>query len=165
MTHPAAAQLAPRLATGDDVDAIVAVINAAYRAEDFFIRGDRTHRADITEHVGVPGTVFLVVDAPDSTELAAAVRVSVTDHVGHFAMLSVAPRLQGMGLGRVLIAAIEDYCRRAGCARLELEVVDLREELPPYYRSLGFEITGTAPFPVPEKLRRPAHLLLMGKTL
>jgi hypothetical protein len=43
--------------------------------------------------------------------------------------------------------------------------VDLRTELPPFYRRLGYEQTGTAPFSDPEKATRPCHFILMSKAL
>ena len=48
---------------------------------------------------------------------------------------------------------------------MDLEVVNLREELPPFYQRFGFEVSGTAPFPDPHKLRRDAHLVVMSKPL
>jgi ribosomal protein S18 acetylase RimI-like enzyme len=46
---------------------------------------------------------------------------------------------------------------------LELEVVDLRTELPAFYERFGFEVTGRRPFPDPETLTRPADMIVMGK--
>ena len=155
----------PRLATTDDVPGLVRVINDAYRVEDFFIDGDRTNAADIRDKLAVERGGFLVVDGEADGWLAAAVYVEIRGGRGYFAMLSVDPRRQGQGLGRMLVSAAEAHCRAAGCDWLDLEIVDLRPELPAFYAPLGFGPIGTAPFPEPRKLRRPAHLVVMTKTL
>ena len=153
-----------RKATTDDIPEIVRIINLAYRVEDFFVTGDRTNFDDIAERMSDANTAVLVVDA-DRPGLAAAVCVDVHDGTGHFAMLSVDPASQGKGLGRALVAAVEKFCREAGCTALDLEVVNLRTELPPFYQALGFSPTEIAPFEPASKLRRAAHLIRMTKLL
>jgi ribosomal protein S18 acetylase RimI-like enzyme len=152
-----------RVAVESDVTEIVRVINAAYRVEDFFVNGNRTSDADVRRRMS-EGVVFLVIDGNPGT-LSAAVAVDVHEGRGHFAMLSVDPSLQGSGLGRVLIDDIEEFCRDAGCTDLDIEVVNLREELPAFYRRFGFTDAGTFPFTPVEKLKREAHLVKMSKSL
>ncbi len=153
-----------RYATEGDIDEIVRVINAAYRVEDFFVRGNRTNVEDVTARMNAPGACFIVADRGDGV-LVAATSVDVHEDRGHFAMLSVDPAVQGKGYGRMLIDAVEDHCRKSGCAHLDIEVVNLREELPPFYKRLGFVPTTTAQFSDTGKLTREAHLLLMRKTI
>ena len=154
-----------RYATPDDVPELVRIINLAYRVEDFFVDGDRTNAADVKSRMEAPGACFIVVDSPGGRTLAAGVWVEVHDRRGHFAVLSVDPAQQGKGLARMLIDAVEDHCRNAGCNALDIEVVDLRHELPAFYSKFGFESIGTAPFTDSGKLRRPAYLNLMSKSL
>jgi GNAT superfamily N-acetyltransferase len=153
-----------RKATTDDIPEIVRIINIAYRVEDFFVNGDRTNSDEIAVRMSGANTAVLVVDA-DRPGLAAAVCVDLHDERGHFAMLSVDPASQGKGLGRALVTAVENYCRDAGCTALDLEVVNLRSELPPFYEALGFSPAETAPFEPASKLRRDAHLIRMTKQL
>jgi GNAT superfamily N-acetyltransferase len=155
----------PRTAGRFDIPEIVRVINAAYRVEDFFVNGNRTSDTDIAARMATPGVSFLVLDDEIPGRLAAAVSVDVLDGRGHFAMLSVDPDHQGKGLARSLMSAIEDHCRSAGCTELDIEVVNLREELPAFYTAFGYTPSGTAPFTPPEKLTRPAHLVRMTKKL
>lgn len=154
-----------RFATEQDVPEIVRIINSAFRVEDFFVKGDRTTTADIAARMADPDTHILVVDAADKGVLAAAVVVDVHDGRGHYAMLSVDPPFQGHGLARLLTNAVEAHCRAAGCESLDIEVVNLREELPAFYRLMGFEPVDTAPFPDKVKLRRDAHMVRMTKRL
>ncbi len=164
-TSPASIPWRHRLATSDDVPALVRLINAAYRLEEFFVTGDRTSAQAIRDRMAPADAAFLVVDAPTAGQLAAAVFVLVRGDRGYFGMLSVDPSHQRRGLGRWLALAAEAHCRAAGCVALDIDVVDLRTELPPFYESLGFRPVATAPFPHPERLRRAAHLVVMSKSL
>jgi len=154
-----------RYAIEADIPEIVRIINSAFRVEDFFVNGDRTNAADIAARMADPHVRFLVVDGDESGALAAAVVVDVHDSRGHFAMLSVDPPLQGRGLARVLMNAIEDHCRAARCDTVEIEVVNLREELPAFYDAMGYIPSDTAPFPDKSKLSRDAHMVRMTKRL
>ncbi len=154
-----------RYATSKDIPELVRVINLAYRVEDFFIDGDRTNAADVQARMEAPESCFIVVDSDKDDSLAAAVFVDIHDNRGHFAVLSVDPACQGKGLARLLIDAVEKHCRDAGCHSLDIEVVNLRLELPAFYEKFGFKPDGTAPFPSNEKLTRDAHLMLMSKPL
>ena len=154
-----------RFATSDDIPEIVRIINSAFRVEDFFIDGDRTNEADIAARMAEPDVRFLVVDAPESGALAATVLMDIHGNRGHFAMLSVDPPFQGKGFSRLLMNAVEEQCREAGCSALDIEVVNLREELPAFYGANGFAPVTSLPFPDERKLRRDAHLVRMTKRL
>lgn len=153
-----------RWAASDDIPEIVRVINAAYRVEAFFIHGQRTDAGEIGAKLDTPGAAFLVVDGVNGT-LAAAVLVEVRGERGYFGMLSVDPVRQKEGLGRRLVEDAEAHCRAAGCTVMDIVVVDLRTELPPYYERFGYRVTGTQPFHSPGKLKQPAYLVLMSKAL
>lgn len=153
-----------RYATESDVPEIVRIINSAFRVEDFFIDGNRTSDAEITTRMADPHVRIIVVDA-DAGSLAAAVVVDVHESRGHFGMLSVDPPSQGRGVSRLLLNAVEEHCRSAGCSSLDIEIVNLREELPAFYKAMGFVPADTAPFPDTLKLKRDAHMVRMTKDL
>jgi GNAT superfamily N-acetyltransferase len=154
-----------RYATTDDIPEIVRIINAAFRVEDFFIDGDRTNEADISARMAEPDVRFLVIDSPEPGVLAATVMMDIHGGRGHFGMLSVDPPFQGKGLSRLLMKAVEERCREAGCSDLDIEIVNLREELPAFYAANGFVPVSTEPFPEQRKLRRDAHMVRMTKPL
>ncbi len=159
----------PRVATAEDVPALVALINRAYRVEEPFIAGPRTGEDDVRRRLAKADACFLVIDGdgPDARAgaPAGAVYVELRGARGYLGMLSVDPDRQHRGLGRALVAAVEARCRAAGCRFLDLDVVSLRRELPPFYARLGFAAYDTAPFPEPARLRREACLVLMTKPL
>ena len=157
--------MTPRLATVADSGALTRLINAAYRVEAFFLRGERTSEPDVLARIETPGADFLVIDGTAPGGLAGTVYVEIGGDRGYFGLLSVDPDCQGTGLGRVLVEAAESYCRAAGCRVLEIDVVNLRTELPPFYAKFGFRPVGETPFPAPAKLKQPVHLILMSKPL
>jgi GNAT superfamily N-acetyltransferase len=154
--------LTTRLAVPADAPALAALISLAYRVEDFFKIGDRTDPDDVRRRM--ENAAFLLLE-DESGRLAGGVYVKTKGSTGYFGMLSIDPSRQGQGLGTRLITAAEDYCRAAGCTAMELEVVNLRTELPPYYRRFGYVETGTRPFPDHEKAKLPCHFIVMSKPL
>jgi hypothetical protein len=68
-------------------------------------------------------------------------------------------------LAKRLIHAVDMRCRQAGCAWLDPSVVSQRQTLIEYYTRLGFVETGELPFPAPEKILKPLHLVQMSKEL
>jgi len=160
------AVLHARIAGDADVPELTRLINAAYLVERFFLVGDRTSPEQVRARLQHPASCFLVIDDPAAPErLAACVWAEVREGRGYFGMLAVEPAWQGRGLARLLITAVENHCRAAGGRFLDISVVNLRSELPAFYRQFGFAPYGTAPFHDPAKLTRPAHLVLMTKPL
>ncbi len=151
-----------RQAVGSDVANITALVNLAYRIEDFFKIGDRTDEADVREHFS--SGAFLLIDAQDGG-LAGCVYTEIRNELGYFGMLSSHPERRGAGLGRSLIAAAEAHCTAQGCTTMELEVVNLREELRPWYARLGYEECDVRPFVASEHTRVPCHFVVMRRPL
>jgi N-acetylglutamate synthase-like GNAT family acetyltransferase len=153
-----------RVATTEDVPVLVRVINAAYLVEQFFIRGDRTSAEEVESLIRATDGDFLVLETPDG-EIAGCVHAKIDKGRGYLGFLSVEPACQGQGLGRRLVTAVATYCESAGCEALDLDVFNLRPELPPFYASLGFDAQSEAPFEKQELLLQPAHLIRMTKPL
>lgn len=153
-----------RIATPTDIPEIVRLTNLAFRVEDFFIDGDRTDLADVSERMAREAGCFLVIDGPKQGALVASAYVELRGPRGYFAMLAIDPARQGSGLGREVVHAIEERCRAAGCQGVDLSVVNLRTELPPFYTRLGYTVTGTEPLTT-HTLKREAHFVLMSKEL
>jgi GNAT superfamily N-acetyltransferase len=145
-----------RSATATDAPALAALVNRAYAIEQSFVEGDRTNASEI-ERMLDRGT-FVVLEHAGG--LAAAVYVER----GYFGMLSVLPELQGHGLGTRLVRIAEAMCESAGCLEVNLKIINLREELGRWYRSLGYAEVGTAPYEH-RTVKRPCHFVEMRKTL
>ncbi|MGE0872090.1 MAG: GNAT family N-acetyltransferase [Kofleriaceae bacterium] len=149
-----------RLATEHDVDALAGLVNRAYEVEEFFIEGDRTTPREIAELARAGD--FLVLES--GRGLAAAVYVEQREHAGYFGMLAVEPALQGMGLGTRLVRLAEAMGEAMGAKAMTLRIVNLREELARWYRSLGYRAVSTAPF-THRAVKKPCHFVEMYKRL
>lgn len=156
-----------RVATFDDIPALVDLINRAYVAEAEIVRGLRTDRLDLHEKLAAPNTWFLVLDGVSEegvAGLAACVCLDCDGARGHIGLLSVNPDLQGRGLGSRMLNAAEQFCQQQMCCPIiELDVVNLRTELFAFYEHMGFTRTGVLPFPDESRLIHPAHLVVMQK--
>jgi GNAT superfamily N-acetyltransferase len=137
------------------------VINAAYEVEKFFVSGDRTD-VDTVRRLMTTGRFLVERDAAGA--LAGVVYVERRGDRGYFGMLAVDPAHQGQGFGRRLIAAAEADAHAGGCHAMDIRVVNLRTELPPFYRRLGYVETATEAVDDPRALQ-PFHFVVMSKTL
>lgn len=155
-----------RRAQLSDTTALTDLVNRAYAIEAFFVEGDRTTADEIAALIQTGG--FYVLDHADG--IAAAVlfqgpgqRDGLPPTHAYFGMLSVLPELQGKGIGRRLVQAVEEMAAATGATSMSLRVISLREELRRWYGSLGYHEVGTAPYRRTVKL--PCHFIEMAKPL
>ncbi|WP_328744985.1 GNAT family N-acetyltransferase [Streptomyces sp. NBC_00285] len=145
-----------RDATGADVDALVALVESAYRGDDS--RAGWTTEADILDGQRTdPEGVRAVVESPDSRLLTVErdgllVACCQLEHRGthaYFGMFAVSPVLQGGGLGKVIIAEAERIARETwGVTEMHMTVISVRDDLIAWYERRGYRRTGQmTPFP------------------
>jgi GNAT superfamily N-acetyltransferase len=155
-------QITTRTAGPADAENISHLVNAAFRPERFFIDADRTS-PDKVRALLEKGKFLL---AEDAGALVGCVYIELRGDRGYFGLLAVDPARQRAGMGSRLIDAAEEYCRAAGCHFMDLTIVNLRKELPGYYRSRGYMENGTLPFPDDQQPpKMPCHLVKMCKPL
>ena len=154
MADPAA----PRPATDDDVAAVVALVQSAYRGdasragwttEADLLDGQRADDAMVRALLADPGSTVLVLDdapaagsAPGGPLLACCHVQERADGTCYVGMLAVRPDAQARGLGRTMLAAATELAGAAGAHRLEMTVIAQRAELIAWYERLGFADTG-----------------------
>jgi ribosomal protein S18 acetylase RimI-like enzyme len=150
-----------RLADRTDTDALVQLINEAFSVEKIVIEGDRIDSEKVQALFGTGNFLLLF----EGEQLLGCVYVEVKGKRGYLGLLGVQPGRQKSGLGRRLTNAAEDYFRNAGCEGVDLRIVSVRAELPPFYKRLGYRETGIAPIPESIPLKIPSHFIIMSKEL
>ena len=151
-----AAGLTFRDATDADVDALVALIESAYRGDSS--RAGWTTEADILEGQRTDQEgVLAVIKSPDSRLLTVerdgvVIACCQLEHRGahaYFGMFAVSPALQGAGLGKVIIAEAERRARATWDAtEMHMTVISVRNDLIAWYERRGYRRTGRmTPFP------------------
>src|SRR5580704_4373200 len=147
------AQHKVRRAVDGDAEAITKLVNAAFIVERFFIDRDRIDAVKVREMMGTGA--FLLIE--DGEKLLACVYVEIRGERAYFGLLAVDPARQGEGLGRRMMLEAEGCARAAGCSFGDLRVVNLRTQLPPFYRRLGYVETRTEPFAAAAEPNQPCH--------
>ena len=151
-----------RVAAPADAAEITRVINSAFRvAEEFFVDGNRISQTEV-EQLLAKGS-FLLAEADD--HLNACVYVELRGERSYLGLLSVDPSCQKSGLGSILMLEAENYCRERGSRFMDIYIVNLREELPAFYRRRGYVENGTTPFPEDVPTKVPCHFINMTKPL
>ena len=152
-----------RTATAADMPAMIPVVNAAFAIETF-LDGTRTDEERMAEMMRKGD--FLVAENP-AGQVVATVYVEVRGERGYFGMLAIDPRQQGTGLGRRMVEAAEKHCRQHRCKHVDIVVLSLRTDLPPFYRKLGYVETGREEFRTSRPLKDGAecHGITMSKAL
>jgi GNAT superfamily N-acetyltransferase len=162
-----------RVATLDDLPRVHPLVERAYRGDA--ARAGWSHEADLVEGERTDlATLAAIVEDPAQRLLVAEKAgtllgcVQVTDSGGGLAylgLLSVEPALQTGGIGKRLLDAAERVGREVFEAkRMEMTVIDKREELIAYYRRRGYLPSGeTRDFPIP--LDPPLTMTVLVKPL
>jgi predicted N-acetyltransferase YhbS len=166
-------------ATLEDAQLIFDVINDAYKVE--------SGSSDVAfKNCSRFENIQEVVDLLKETTIVKAVDISSGDVIGcisyymketssadkiseprqkwlYFGPLAVLGSVQGKGVGRQLIAHVFQTAIDNGAMGTEIRVVNIRNDIIPMYLRLGFEQVGTEDYPVPRKLTKLIHFLVMRR--
>lgn len=159
MSHEAAMRF--RNATPADTEALVALVESAYRGdaskqgwttEADILDGRRTGADDIDACIARPDSRILIAERSShdgAPELLACAHVAAEDGSGYFGMFSVRPTLQGGGIGKAMLAEAERVVRDEWkLPAMRMTVIDIRDELIAFYERRGYRRTGVKkPFP------------------
>lgn len=139
-----------RTATIGDAEALVTLINKAYRGESGkrgwttesdYLDGIRTDRADIEGIMSAENSVFLLL-CSDENGIVGSVNVRKRGDDCYLGMLTIDPESQAGGLGSQLIQAAENYAREVWASRkMTMTVLSVRSELIGYYERRGYRLT------------------------
>lgn len=145
-----------RVAAPDDVHALVALLESAYRGDSSragwtteadLLEGQRTDPEGVSAVVTGDGSLMLAVER--AGELVGCCQLERRGDVAYFGMFAVRPGLQGAGLGKVVLAEAERTAvAEWGSREMQMTVIRQREDLIAWYERRGYTRTGTlTPFP------------------
>jgi ribosomal protein S18 acetylase RimI-like enzyme len=145
-----------RDATDADVDALVALIESAYRGDSSragwtteadILQGQRTDPEGVLEVIKSPESRLLAVE--QDGEIVACCQLEHRGDHAYFGLLAVRPGLQGAGLGKTVMAEAERQVREDwGVTEMHMTVISVRDDLIAWYERRGYRRTGKmSPFP------------------
>jgi ribosomal protein S18 acetylase RimI-like enzyme len=145
-----------RVATPADIEAIVALVESAYRGESSragwtteadLLGGQRTDAVEIGELLVDNNAKFILVVEADT--LLGSILVRREEHSGYVGMFAVRPSAQRQGLGRRLLQSAENTLRdEFKTTRVRMTVLRQRPELISWYERRGYvETDNVEPFP------------------
>ncbi len=157
------------IASPQDINALVALINGAYRGEVSkkgwtteadLLQGElRTDMASLTEVLKKKDAVMLKYIS-ETSEITGCVFLHKLERGLYLGMLTVSPLLQGGGIGKKLLKAAEQYAKENNCSSIFMNVISLRHELIAWYERHGYRQTDERkPFPSDQRFGIPTQVL------
>lgn len=144
-----------RPATHADIDALLDLVESAYRGDSSrqgwtteadLLDGQRTDRDGLRAIIDKDGSVIVL--AEEDGELLGCANLERQGGAAYFGMFAVRPGLQGKGIGDAILRECERMARDWGLASVRMTVIWTRTELIAYYQRRGYAATGErAPFP------------------
>jgi ribosomal protein S18 acetylase RimI-like enzyme len=166
------------IATGSDWDAVVRLVNDAYRGsskapgwtnETALLTGRRTDARSLQASIENDGSTLLV--AKDDGHIVGCVVLQPLDGgTWYLSMLAVDPDYQARGVGTTIMTCAEAFAGARGAERIKISVIQQRESLIAWYERRGYVRTGElAPFPyedpnVGTPLRADLTLVTLSKS-
>jgi len=150
-----------RNASPSDAKALVRLINRAFAIELKFFSTERIDLPGVLAHME-KGTILV---AEETGESLGCVYLEVRGELSYFGLLAVDPDHQGRGIGLKLIDAAETFGREAGCTVMQIRILHLRTELPPFYEKLGYTVVRNETPPQIPSAYQPYEFILMEKGL
>jgi ribosomal protein S18 acetylase RimI-like enzyme len=137
-------------ATPEDIPALIALINSAYRGESSkkgwtteanLIAGEiRTDDSDLRRLMENPQATFLKYS--EDGKILGSVYLRKDEQGLYLGMLSVNPDYQANGIGKQLLQAAEAHAKEKNCVSIFMQVLSARTELIDWYVRHGYQFTG-----------------------
>ena len=136
-------------ATPKDAPELDILVNSAYRGDSSrqgwtteadLLDGTRTDAAAIEDIIKKPG--FKILKYVEDTKILGCVELHNENGKLYLGMLTVRPHLQGKGIGKDLLKAVEEEAKNQKCKSIFMTVISVRQELIDWYVRHGYAHTG-----------------------
>lgn len=163
-----------RKAVLTDVEAIVRLVNLAYRGESSrvgwtteadILGGLRTSTNEVERLIESEDTIVLLCLNED--ELLGSICLEKQNAISHIGMFVVNPAMQANGIGKRLLTEAESLAQHMwGIEQFQMHVITIRHELIAFYERRGYMRTGIlSEFPVNPEVWQPKLAGLQLETL
>lgn len=142
--------LSYRLASKEDINSIVAIVESAYRGDSSrlgwtteadFIDGQRTDAQEVIEILEKDNQVLILGE--EDGQIFASVQLNKSSDHAYLGMFAVDPTMQGKGIGLSLLKYAEEFVQKEWSSQgLRMSVISIREELIAWYARHGYVKTG-----------------------
>ncbi|HEX8460311.1 MAG TPA: GNAT family N-acetyltransferase [Segetibacter sp.] len=142
-------------ATTNDIPALNLLVNSAYRGET--AKQGWTHESDLLTGIRIDErelTTLLtnkntsIIKCTKQNEILACMLLEQQDDALYLGMLTVSPKLQGKGIGKMLLNEAEKEALSIGISKIKMTVISTRHELIDWYKRRGYKDSGIRkPFP------------------
>jgi len=145
-----------RQADNKDIDAIVTLVDSAYRGESSrqgwtteadLLDGRRTFTEEVARIIAAKQNAIILLE--DDEKLLASLHVKKLDGDNanfcraYLGMFAVEPASQNLGIGKMVMEKAETFVLKTWqCSEVEMTVIRQRVELIAWYKKLGYQLTG-----------------------
>ena len=161
----------------NDIPELLSLVNGAYRGdyakkgwttEADLIDGIRTDAEALSETISKPGAVILKY-TNNENKLMGCVYLQQQGTSIYLGMLTVDPKTQGKGIGKILLSASESFAKEHHFSVIIMRVISIRKELIDWYVRHGYSATNkTEPFPTDNRFgipKQPLEFILLEKII
>jgi ribosomal protein S18 acetylase RimI-like enzyme len=150
-----------RQAEHKDSEAIIALVDSAYRGESSragwtteadLLDGRRTFTEEVEAIIAAPQNKIILLESDDALLASIHIKKSGSNENkgrAYLGMFAVSPNFQNQGIGKTVLSYVEKFVvEEWQCSEMEMTVIRQRLELIGWYEKLGYRVTGeTRAFP------------------
>jgi predicted N-acetyltransferase YhbS len=138
--------------TENDIPAITKLVNSAYQgepgskswtSEGDIVAGQRTTE-DSVRNLLQQATITMLKCSDEQQAIVGCVLLEKKKDTLYLGMLSVDPKMQASGIGKLLLQHGEGFARDHQYDTVTITVIDMRHELIEWYKRKGYRPTGNS---------------------
>lgn len=165
-------KISVQLATEEHTQALFELINDAYKVENgdsgvAFKKEGEFRFSDTDEVFGfIKSENMTVAIDEESGEVVGCIYTPTISYEDGLPRLYFGPfASKRRGVGKILLEEAERIAKIRGCVSIDINVINVRTDVLPWYLKNGYVVIGEKPYPKPDSCTRNVHFLMMRKVL